>query len=316
MPRTKRSASRSTARAPRPGPRWRRWTCCHPRSPTWIPSAGCAPRTRSSSTAPSPTSGFPSGSTRSVSRPRPGCGRWPCTSRSSRDAVLHAAPLRQGPPRGRAAPAAGAGRRPAVGALRHPARRHRAHAAPGPRRVRHGLAQRPRRRPRARPLRASTSTSTTSSSSCRCSGPARTSWPCASRACPVLGGRGGAGRGPQRRPAREHHAHGRAGGHAGQPHPGEHAGPPRAARSGSATRSITTVPLRYAGAGRRVYPGFLQLAAFVAMNPSATSSAHLELFGDLVDGDELRAARTSDVLRRVLRGARPALPSSTWRRST
>jgi polyhydroxyalkanoate depolymerase len=34
---------------------------------------------------------------------------------------------------------------------------------------------------------------------------------------------------------------------------------------------IATVPLRYGGAGRRVYPGFVQLAAFMSMNLTGTS---------------------------------------------
>ena len=37
---------------------------------------------------------------------------------------------------------------------------------------------------------------------------------------------------------------------------------------------ITTVPLRYAGAGRRVYPGFLQLTSFLSMNLDRHLSAH------------------------------------------
>ena len=30
--------------------------------------------------------------------------------------------------------------------------------------------------------------------------------------------------------------------------------------------SIATIPMTYPGAGRRVYPGFLQLAGFMTMN--------------------------------------------------
>jgi polyhydroxyalkanoate depolymerase len=43
-------------------------------------------------------------------------------------------------------------------------------------------------------------------------------------------------------------------------------------------RLITTVPPRYAGAGRRVYPGFVQLAAFMSMNPSRHVDAHVDLW--------------------------------------
>jgi poly(3-hydroxybutyrate) depolymerase len=55
---------------------------------------------------------------------------------------------------------------------------------------------------------------------------------------------------------------------------------------------ITTVPARYAGAGRHVYPGFLQLGAFVGMNPDRHVDAHLALFHDLVVGDRAAAATT------------------------
>ena len=49
---------------------------------------------------------------------------------------------------------------------------------------------------------------------------------------------------------------------------------------------IATVPVRYAGAGRRVYPGFLQLSSFVSMNLERHLGAHRELYQHLVDGDE------------------------------
>jgi polyhydroxyalkanoate depolymerase len=52
---------------------------------------------------------------------------------------------------------------------------------------------------------------------------------------------------------------------------------------------ITTVPMRYAGARRPVYPGFLQLASFVTMNLDRHLSAHRELYQQLVDGDEVAA---------------------------
>lgn len=50
-------------------------------------------------------------------------------------------------------------------------------------------------------------------------------------------------------------------------------------------RVIMTVPAKYAGAGRRVYPGFLQHAGFVAMNPDRHSNAHWDYYLDLVRGD-------------------------------
>jgi polyhydroxyalkanoate depolymerase len=48
---------------------------------------------------------------------------------------------------------------------------------------------------------------------------------------------------------------------------------------------IATVPRSYAGAGRRVYPGFLQVSAFVNMNLQRHVRSHYELFVDLVNGD-------------------------------
>jgi poly(3-hydroxybutyrate) depolymerase len=48
---------------------------------------------------------------------------------------------------------------------------------------------------------------------------------------------------------------------------------------------IATVPRPYAGAGRRVYPGFLQVTAFVNMNLERHVRTHYELFLDLVNGD-------------------------------
>jgi len=48
---------------------------------------------------------------------------------------------------------------------------------------------------------------------------------------------------------------------------------------------IATVPRPYAGAGRRVYPGFLQVSAFVQMNLQRHMRSHYELFFDLANGD-------------------------------
>jgi poly(3-hydroxybutyrate) depolymerase len=45
------------------------------------------------------------------------------------------------------------------------------------------------------------------------------------------------------------------------------------------------VPASYPGQGRRVYPGFLQHAGFIAMNPVRHMSSHLDFFHDLVQGD-------------------------------
>jgi poly(3-hydroxybutyrate) depolymerase len=49
---------------------------------------------------------------------------------------------------------------------------------------------------------------------------------------------------------------------------------------------IYRVPPNYPGAGRPVYPGFLQHTGFVAMNPDRHLSSHYDYFLDLVRGDE------------------------------
>jgi poly(3-hydroxybutyrate) depolymerase len=51
------------------------------------------------------------------------------------------------------------------------------------------------------------------------------------------------------------------------------------------SRMIYTVPPPYAGALRRVYPGFVQLYSFMSMNVEAHQSAHWRYFADLVKGD-------------------------------
>jgi poly(3-hydroxybutyrate) depolymerase len=48
---------------------------------------------------------------------------------------------------------------------------------------------------------------------------------------------------------------------------------------------IHRVPVNYPGAGRRVYPGFLQHAGFIAMNPDRHLKSHYDYFLDLVRGD-------------------------------
>ena len=48
---------------------------------------------------------------------------------------------------------------------------------------------------------------------------------------------------------------------------------------------IYRVPSNFPGAGRRVYPGFLQHSGFVAMNPSNHAKSHYDYFQDLVKGD-------------------------------
>lgn len=48
---------------------------------------------------------------------------------------------------------------------------------------------------------------------------------------------------------------------------------------------IHTVPANYPGSGRRVYPGFLQHAGFMAMNPERHFESHWDFYQDLVKGD-------------------------------
>ena len=48
---------------------------------------------------------------------------------------------------------------------------------------------------------------------------------------------------------------------------------------------IYTVPPPYPGMGRRVYPGFVQLASFMSMNKAKHQEAHKRYFQDLVKGD-------------------------------
>ncbi|WP_354289267.1 polyhydroxyalkanoate depolymerase [Sphingomonas sp. UYEF23] len=55
---------------------------------------------------------------------------------------------------------------------------------------------------------------------------------------------------------------------------------------------IATIPGNYPGAGRRVYPGFLQLAGFMSMNLGNHMMSHYELFKHLVQGEDLQADST------------------------
>jgi poly(3-hydroxybutyrate) depolymerase len=55
---------------------------------------------------------------------------------------------------------------------------------------------------------------------------------------------------------------------------------------------IATVPMIYAGSGRKVYPGFLQLAGFMTMNLGSHLISHWEMFKHLVVGDDEGAETT------------------------
>ena len=52
---------------------------------------------------------------------------------------------------------------------------------------------------------------------------------------------------------------------------------------------IATVPRRYAGAHRRVYPGFVQVSAFLSMNLPRHVRAHLDLFEHIRKGEDDKA---------------------------
>lgn len=53
---------------------------------------------------------------------------------------------------------------------------------------------------------------------------------------------------------------------------------------------VATVPAWHPGAFRRVYPGFMQLAAFISMNPDRHTEAHRRMFDHLIKGDADSAA--------------------------
>ncbi len=55
---------------------------------------------------------------------------------------------------------------------------------------------------------------------------------------------------------------------------------------------VATVPAGHVGAGRRVYPGFLQLTAFMSMNPTRHARAFANLYEHLATGETGPAART------------------------
>ena len=50
----------------------------------------------------------------------------------------------------------------------------------------------------------------------------------------------------------------------------------------------------HAGVGRAVYPGFMQLGGFLSMNSDRHLKAHRELYGNLIEGNELDAEKHSD----------------------
>ena len=57
---------------------------------------------------------------------------------------------------------------------------------------------------------------------------------------------------------------------------------------------IARVPHKYPGARRRVYPGFVQLAAFMSMNINRHYNAHQELYDNLARGEVEKAKVIKD----------------------
>jgi poly(3-hydroxybutyrate) depolymerase len=58
--------------------------------------------------------------------------------------------------------------------------------------------------------------------------------------------------------------------------------------------AIVHVPFLHPGAGREVYPGFMQLTGFVAMNLERHMGAHRELYWHLVEGDVAKASKQKE----------------------
>ena len=101
-------------------------------------------------------------------------------------------------------------------------------------------------------------------------------------------------RGQASHPARDADDDGRADRHARGADRGQHAGDRTAAFSWFEQNVIATIPMSYPGAGRRVYPGFLQLAGFMSMNLGNHMISHYEMFKHLVEGDGESADATKD----------------------
>ncbi|HEY4736896.1 MAG TPA: polyhydroxyalkanoate depolymerase [Xanthobacteraceae bacterium] len=59
-------------------------------------------------------------------------------------------------------------------------------------------------------------------------------------------------------------------------------------------KMIGVAPRSLGGAGRRVYPGFLQVAAFMSMNVERHSKAFVDLFKSRIDGDFEKANQIRD----------------------
>ncbi|MBI1214262.1 MAG: polyhydroxyalkanoate depolymerase [Alphaproteobacteria bacterium] len=54
---------------------------------------------------------------------------------------------------------------------------------------------------------------------------------------------------------------------------------------------IASVPLKYRGAGRLVYPGFMQLLSFIEMNRRKHVSSHFDMFRTMINGEHEKAGK-------------------------
>ena len=57
---------------------------------------------------------------------------------------------------------------------------------------------------------------------------------------------------------------------------------------------VMAVPNRYPGAGRKVYPGFIQLSSFMAMNMESHITKHTDYFGHVFHGKEEESSNHRD----------------------
>jgi poly(3-hydroxybutyrate) depolymerase len=57
---------------------------------------------------------------------------------------------------------------------------------------------------------------------------------------------------------------------------------------------VSEVPAPHAGVGRKVYPGFLQLAGFMSMNADRHMSAHRQMYWHVAEGDMQSAEKLQD----------------------
>ena len=74
------------------------------------------------------------------------------------------------------------------------------------------------------------------------------------------------------------------------------------------------MPLRYPGACRAVYPGFVQLAAFMSMNIDRHMKAHRELYDNLVKGETAEGGQPPRRSTTNISPCSTSPPSSTSRR--